>query len=371
VHADVSDRRWAELELSDSDDRWRKFADQLPVLMWLREPNTDKIHVNRFGLEMTGWPVEDFTLAKWIAAIHPADLKRELPRFRAAQATREKYMFEYRYRHASGEYRWVLDCGVPRFQRDGTFLGYGGILIDIQARKQAERERTDLAGRLLRAQEAERSRIARELHDDIAQRIALLAICMENLEENGAGNGNGGDSALRQLRRDAKQLSLDVSHLSHQLHSSYLEHLGLAAAVEHQCKELAAVHGVRIDCRIDALRRPFEHDVALSLFRVLQEALRNALRHADPTRITVELHADRRAVRLCVVDDGVGFDPRAVDGEGLGLASMRERLRLLGGEIAIVSKHRGGTRVEATVPHAHQKFAPARAGDRHAASRTS
>ncbi|HXZ28717.1 MAG TPA: PAS domain S-box protein [Terriglobales bacterium] len=363
VHRDITSRKRAESELRESEDRFRKLADEAPVMMWTRDAEGDFIHVNQYGLEMTGWRAEDFTLSKWMAAIHPDDLQKNFTVWAQAMDARQKYMLEYRYRHASGQYRWLLACGMPRYLADGSFAGYVGIGVDIQDKKEAEQARQELAGRLLRAQEEERARIARELHDDIAQRLALLTIRLGQLEKEASLAEDA--ERVADLRRQAKQLSLDVSHLSHLLHSSYLENLGLAAAVENQCREAAKLHHLEIECKVRDLPRMFDHDVALSLFRVLQEALRNIIRHSHADKVQVDLLADAAGIHLRVSDDGVGFDPAAPGNrEGLGLVSMRERLRLVGGSLTVTSQPGRGTRVEARAPLAHlDRHAPAHAPD--------
>jgi len=363
VHRDITARKHAESELRESEERFSRIADEAPVMMWTREPDGDVIHVNKFGLEMTGWRAEDFTLPKWMAAIHPDDLQKNFGTWAQAMDARQKYTLEYRYRHASGQYRWLLACGMPRYLADGSFAGYVGIGIDIQDQKEAEQARHELAGRLLRAQEDERARIARELHDDIAQRLALLTIRLRQLEQEAAQTAD--QERIAVLRRQSKQLSLDVSHLSHLLHSSYLENLGLAAAVENQCRETAELHHLEIDCKVRNLPRVLDHDVALGLFRVVQEALRNVIRHSHAAQIQVELFADGATLHLRITDDGVGFDSAAPGhAEGLGLVSMKERLRLVGGECTISSQPARGTRVEARVPLVQQhRHAPARADE--------
>lgn len=360
VHRDITARKRAESELRESEERFSRIADEVPVLVWTREPDNDVIHVNRYATEMTGWRAEDFTLPKWMEAIHPEDLQKNFGAWAQASDARQKYMLEYRYRHVSGQYRWLLDCGVPRYLADGTFAGYVGVAVDIQDRKEAEQARHELAGRLLRAQEEERSRIARELHDDIAQRLALLTIRLRQLEQEAAQSAD--QERIAVLRRQSKQLSMDVSHLSHLLHSSYLENLGLAAAVENQCRETAELHHLEIDCKVRNLPRVLDHDVALSLFRVVQEALRNVIRHSHATQVRVELFADGPTLHLRITDDGVGFDSSAPGhGEGLGLVSMKERLRLVGGECSISAQPSRGTRVEARVPLLQQhRHVPAR-----------
>ncbi len=349
VHRDITARKHSEMALRESEQRFRTIADEIPVVMWMREADSDAIYVNKAGLEITGWRAEDFTMPNWLAAIHPDDFKKIFGTFTRAMAARQKYTLEYRYRHASGQYRWMLACSVPRFRADGTFAGYVGVGVDNQELKEAEHARHAMAGRLLRAQEEERSRVARELHDDIAQRLALLTIKLQQLEQ--ATTESEQARHIAEARKSAKQLSLDVTHLSHTLHSSYLENLGLAEAVRSQCQECASLHHVAIDCRVGELPKTVDKDIALSVFRVAQEALRNIVKHSRATRAELDLSADEGEIRLWVTDNGVGFDPDTPhSNQGIGLMSMKERLRLLGGDLTITSEPSHGTRLEARCP---------------------
>jgi signal transduction histidine kinase len=206
-----------------------------------------------------------------------------------------------------------------------------------------------LAARLLRAQEEERSRIGRELHDEFAQRLALLSIKLQEIES--ASPTLQGKARLGVVRREAQQLAADVTQLSHRLHSSYLENCGLAAAVKNQCREVARLYQVAIQCRVDDLPPFIGENATLTVFRVLQEALHNVVKHSHASQVEVCLCSDGQNLELRVVDNGIGFD--AANGDktsGLGLISMRERLHLAGGILTIRSQRLVGTTVQVRVP---------------------
>jgi signal transduction histidine kinase len=231
-------------------------------------------------------------------------------------------------------------------------------IIDITERKRAEevlresqRELSALTSRLLRAQETERRRIARELHDDLNQSLALIAVELDLLAQNPPGPGGPPDGRLHELSGRVKELSSAVHDLSHQLHPTKLEQLGLVAAVRGLCGELSQAHGLRIDFAAEDVPSSIPTDAALCLYRVAQEALRNAIKHGGARHARVELRGSPDAVHLRVADDGSGFDTGSAVGKGgLGLVSMRERLRLVGGTITVDSRPSGGARIDVSAP---------------------
>jgi PAS domain S-box-containing protein len=225
----------------------------------------------------------------------------------------------------------------------------GGILIlaeDISRRKQMEEALTDLSRKLIEAQERERSRIGRELHDDINQRIALLAVELDHLQKSPSEV----EKRVPELRKSIAELSNDVQAMSHDLHSSKLEYLGVVAGMKSWCKELAERQKMEIDFKSDT-SSVLPLAVGLSLFRVLQEALINAIKHSGVKRIEVRLREDSGEIHLIISDLGRGFDVEAASqGSGLGLTSMRERVRMVNGTISIESKPLSGTNVYVRVP---------------------
>src|SRR5262245_54210170 len=231
-------------------------------------------------------------------------------------------------------------------------------IIDLTERKRAERnlrssrrELQRLTRRLLEAQEAERRRIARELHDDLNQSLALLSVEIELLARKPPESADDFLTQMQELNARVKDLSSTVHDLSHQLHPSKLEHLGLVAAVQGLCHELRQSHELEVKFTHYDLPDAFPEDAALCLYRIVQEALRNVIRHGETRHASVELRATRGAILMRIADDGVGFDPAAVmENGGLGLVSMRERLNLIGGRIAIDSRPSHGTRINIRVP---------------------
>jgi PAS domain S-box-containing protein len=225
----------------------------------------------------------------------------------------------------------------------------GGILIlaeDITRRKQMEEALTSMGRKMIAAQEQERARIGRELHDDINQRLAMLAIELQRLQDNPAELG----SRLQELRKQTAEISNDVQALSHELHSSKLEYLGVVAGIRSWCKEFGERQGMEIEFKSD-VASVLPLDVGVCLFRVLQEALHNAVKHSGTKRVEVQLTEHSNEIHLIVRDSGRGFDVEAAkQGRGLGLTSMQERVRLVNGTISIESKPMGGTTIHVRVP---------------------
>jgi two-component system sensor histidine kinase UhpB len=212
----------------------------------------------------------------------------------------------------------------------------------------------ELAGRLIVAQEQERARIARELHDDINQRLALASIQLSAIRRK-VDEKTGED--IGELQHQLISLSDDVRHLSHDLHPSMLSHTGLTAALAGLCQAQRQRGGPTIDLRVSPHTEHLSQDVALCLYRVTQEALSNAVRHASAHRVTVVLDVDAAHAALVVTDDGVGFTLSAQDGaettRGLGLLSMDERVRSLDGELHFASSLGKGTQLCIRIPLRH------------------
>jgi signal transduction histidine kinase len=203
-----------------------------------------------------------------------------------------------------------------------------------------------ISGSLIEAQEQERHRIARELHDDINQRLAMLALELEQMQSNPSEVG----SRLQELRKQAIEISDDVQALSHELHSSKLQYLGVVAGIKSWCKEFGARQKIEIDCRT-GVSSVVPLEIGFSLLRVLQEAVHNALKYSGVGRVEVQLREDSGEIHLIVSDLGRGFDVEAaMQGEGLGLTSMCERIRMVNGTIAIESKPMRGTSIHVRVP---------------------
>jgi signal transduction histidine kinase len=278
-------------------------------------------------------------------------MKRCLETYSQAFDQRQSFALECRIRRKDGEYRWVFDTGVPRFNPDGSFAGYIGSCVDITDRKQAEEALATVGRRLIEAHEEERTWIARELHDDIAQQIALLAVELERSDQDAPGSQVDLHDYLQHARERVSDLGKDIQALSHRLHSSKLEYLGFVTAAQSFCRDLSEQQHVRIEFKQSNVPATIPKEISLCLFRVLQEALQNAVKHSADQNFTVEVCGTKEGISLSVRDSGIGFDwLDAMNRRGLGLISMRERLRLVNGEFSIQSERGRGTTVLAHIP---------------------
>jgi len=362
-------RRRVEGALRESEERFRLMADTAPVLIWRSGVDKACDFFNQPWLQFRGRTMERELGDGWTEGVHSADLERYLATYTQAFDERRPFRIEYRLRRADGEYRWVLDSGIPRFASDGAFAGYIGSCIDITERQRAEAElreseaslrrshqqNQELAGRLITAQEVERARIARELHDDVGQRIASFSIALGTLRRRLPAAPQPVHDELAGLQRESVTLGNDLRSLSHELHPALLEHLGLVDALRRRCEEVSAESGVTVALDVTSELGPVPDEVALCLYRVAQEALRNVVNHAQARSARVELSRQNGRVAMRITDDGRGFEPgMAASHRGLGLVSLDERVKMLQGTLAIESSPHIGTTVSVMVPFGDQ-----------------
>jgi len=352
IFLDITDRKMAEASLRESEERFRVVADTAPVMIWMSGVDKQSTYFNQAWRDFTGSAVDVQQRSDLAVITHPDDFERSSRIYDEAFESRRPFRKECRLRRHDGEYRWILDTGVPRFLADGSFVGFIGSCIDVTDHKLAEQALSNVNRQLIEAHEQERARIARELHDDINQRIALLGVQLETAQQSLPASAVQSKDRIAEALEFVVNLGNDIQSLSHRLHSSKLEFLGLETASAGLCRELSARQKVEIDFHSENIPKNLPKEISFCLFRVLQEALQNASKHSGSRHLKVLL-ASRggNEIELTVRDSGIGFEPeKAMKGLGLGLANMQERLRLVDGTLSIQSKPHRGTTIHAHVP---------------------
>ena len=282
--------------------------------------------------------------------VHPDDVETFETAVATARETREPYAAEFRVVREDGDFRWISAKGKFYFTPNGEPERMLGMATDITERKLAEETLNSLSGQLIKAQEEERSRIAREIHDDYQQRLALLSIDLEHLAKYLARDTEGSDR-LHELWDRVGELGSDLHSLSHRLHSSTLDILGLVAALRSLCAEFKDYHSIDVNFVEENMPRNIPREVALCLFRITQEALQNVKKHSRADSAEVRVEGLEQKIHLSISDRGTGFDQGAASRQnGIGVRSMEERVRLVGGQFAVRSRPMQGTKIDVWVP---------------------
>ena len=342
--------RSAHARLRTSEEGMSLAAIAAKLRFWVWDIPRDEVRATESDWSSGNWysahPVhfDDF-----MDIVHPDDRASVGRAIRGALEGDGQYETEYRVMMPDTTVRWVAGRGRVEFDQNGKPKQLRAISIDITERRRGEDEARDLNGRLITAHEDERTRLAHALHDDVTQRLALLAIDAGQ-KEKGLGDTVAA-LAMRSIRHDLVQLSEDVHALSYALHPAILEDLGLIEALRAECARFGAMEGIltrfRATCNVDEPARA----LSLCLYRVAQEALRNVARHSGASSVEAELRTTGNKLELVVEDNGVGFDPtRKQARPSLGLAGMRQRLFLVDGELLINSAPGNGTIILARAP---------------------
>jgi PAS domain S-box-containing protein len=354
IVVDITDRKDTEEALRRKEAELTEAQRLAGVGSWQWDPETDTVVWSRELYRMAG---RDPSLPALSYKEHSQLYTRETwdrlqGAVEAALRTGAPYELVLEMVRADGAHRWVSARGEAQRDSAGHIARLRGTVQDITERKRAEEALSSVNGRLIKAQESERARIARDLHDDIGQRLALLSVALASVKGLLPDSSDGEVArSMDALQKQTGEISAEVHALSHELHPPRLLYLGVEAAMRGFCGELSGQRGLEIDFRAENVPGGVPPDVSLCLFRVLQEALHNAVRHSQVRHFDVHLRGTGNTVDLTIRDEGVGFDVDAAGrGFGLGLTSMRERLKLVGGELFIESHLTRGTTVVARTP---------------------
>jgi len=348
--ADLIERTLTEEALRESEERFRLIANTAPVMIWM---TAEKLitYLNQTWLDYTGLPSDAVLGQRQTEVLHPDEAERCREIYAKAFEQREPFQMEHLLRRHDGEYRKVVTTGAPRYNVDGSFAGYIGTAVDITERKLAEEVLSTVSQKLIEAHEEESTRIARELHDDVNQRLAMVSVRLGHLKQGPPASAAHLKHEIGEIGQAIADLVTDIQALSHDLHPPRLDLLGLEAAATGFCEELSNRHGVTIDVHFENIPQALPREISLCLYRVLQEALQNVVKHSVSRHAHVSLNGHINTINLTVMDSGTGFHPHeAMRGPGLGLTSMKERLKVVGGQLSIDSQPGRGTMIHAVAP---------------------
>jgi PAS domain S-box-containing protein len=352
--ADITDRVRAEEALQESQRQlllvYSNVADCIFHVVVESGDRYRFLSVNPAFLTATGL-AEDQVVGKLVQEVIPEpSLTMVLRKYEEAIGDKKTVRWEETSEYPAGRKTGEVTV-APVFDETGQCTHLVGAVHDITERRLAEENLADLSRKLLEAQEQERSRIGRELHDDINQRLALLSVEIQRVTEVSPVTHAELRSRMDELGKRTSEISAGVQSLSHEFHSSKLEYLGLVSAMRGFCKEFSEKHKVEVAFASEGIPPTVPPEISLCLFRVMQEGLQNAVKHSGVRFFEVELHGSPTDIQLTVRDSGVGFDPELIkDTPGLGLVSMQERVRLVKGTISISSRPLSGTQINVRVP---------------------
>ena len=344
----LSDDVIRSARLSEQEKQMTLAVEAAGLGIWFRDLRTETSWGNERCKDLFDFDsYEPYDFDELLDRVHPQDREILVNNLHRAIESRGVYAAQYRIRLRNGSTRWISSYGRVECNDAGKPVVVRGASLDITDQKAAEEVALELSGKLIGAHEDERSRLARELHDDLSQQIAYLAIRLETIAGDEAIKGQ-----IRELTPAVKKLATTVHRISHELHPAKLQQLGLEISIHSFCEETKLASGLDVEFSSENVPTDIPDNIALCLYRIVQESLQNTIRHSGATYAEIELSTDGdHRLALTVTDNGKGFDTQAPPSKtSLGIISMRERVRSVNGTINITSAPDQGTTIRVIVP---------------------
>lgn len=357
IAAIAIEREQAAEKLRSSEERYRQIVDTANEGIWMVDDNSKITFVNRRMAEMLGYSLEDMIGRPTNDFIDVEKTLEEANVRLEQRLTGIAEQFDFPFRRKDGSEVWGIVSTTPMQNEAGQFRSALGMVTDITQRKRAEAELRrrneqirEMASKLLTAQEEERRHISRELHDDIVQKIAAMAIGMSRIKNQLSDAGQPLAEEMGGVQQRIFGLADDIRRLSHRLHPAVLEHAGLMAALKSFTEEFSNAEGLAVMLEVPEGRNVIPREVGVCVYRVVQEWLRNIAKHAQEKSAEVNLSIADNKLHLVIKDHGQGFDVDRARGSGLGMVSIEERVRLCQGTVEITSRLGHGTTLAACIP---------------------
>jgi PAS domain S-box-containing protein len=355
LRSEIAERKLAAEAVKQTEDRTRLIIDTIPTMAWSLGPDGGLEFLNQRWLDYTGLSLEE-AIEEPTRTVHPEDLSGAVEKWLVVKAISEVYEDEIRLRRADGEYRWFLVRVAPLLDEQGNIVKWFGASVDIEDRRRAEKNLEEanrqlklLSRRRVKVQEEERRHLARELHDEIGQALTAAKInlqaAMEEPDQAKSKRIHETTAILERLLGQVRQISLN-------LRPSTLDDLGLVPALRSLLDEQGRRASVAVRFSAKNMPENLDPEIQTTCFRIAQEAITNAVRHARATQIRVELSQENGNLRLQIRDNGTGFDAESAQAQtiGLGLVGMKERAALVGGRTRIMASRGKGATVDVTLP---------------------
>lgn len=357
---DITERKEMEQQLRVSERRLEALVNLVPELLWSTDATGMESWCNQRWTEYTGQPPEETHFLGWLNVVHPADREQSKEAFLNSLQTGEPWRHQHRLRRKDGEYCWFLVQAVPIRNETNQVVQWFGSVTDIHEQRLAmhtrggdlEKNEKDLqwtTAQLMQVQEDASRQLARDLHDSISQQLAVMGLDLAHIRTQIGETTPGFAGLIAQIERQASAMAEEVRLLSHRLHPSALDDLGLAPALQILIREFERAYGIAIALDLKGLTRQASRPITTALYRIAQEALQNVAKHARTARVFVTAFEQSGEIHLLVEDNGPGFDRSQVQ-LGLGLISMQERGHLVGGELYLDSRIGRGTTVHFVAP---------------------